>query len=228
MCVNLTQGQKCRLRAAATVLLALGVASCGSSVAPARPALAVGQYADLAKVVFDESNRLRSEPDKYAEILAQRQQSYSGKIYHRKNNPADLVTNEGVDALNEAVRVLQLQPVTPTLKWSESLAEVARAHVTDSGSTGMMGHDGSGSNTFANRVAALMSSGTLLALGENIAYGPADGREVVLQLVVDDGVASRGHRDNLLKAEYNVSGVGCGYHSKYTTMCVAIYGTAKD
>ena len=56
--------------------------------------------------------------------------------------------------------------------------------------------------------------------GENIAYGAGDAREIVIQLVVDDGVASRGHRANVFGAAFKYLGVGVGAHPKYGAVCV--------
>jgi uncharacterized protein YkwD len=137
------------------------------------------------------------------------------------------MTNEGVAAVKEAVEVLESQSALQPLQWSESLAELAHAHVMDTGALGLVGHEGTDGKTFKKRVEGILHSGTIQAVGENIAYGPDNGREVVLQLVVDDGVANRGHRYNMLKAKFNASGVGCGYHLKYNTICVVVYGTLK-
>jgi uncharacterized protein YkwD len=43
---------------------------------------------------------------------------------------------------------------------------------------------------------------------------------VVIGLLVDDGVPSRGHRHNILSADARFAGVGCGHHTEYGTMCV--------
>ena len=40
------------------------------------------------------------------------------------------------------------------------------------------------------------------ALGENLSFGCASAERVVLQLLVDDGVPSRGHRANILNANF--------------------------
>ena len=70
-----------------------------------------------------------------------------------------------------------------------------------------MGHTGADGSLPWDRVARYGQwSGTI---AENIsygAYGESDARRIVLSLVIDDGVASRGHRDNILNAAFSVIG----------------------
>ena len=65
-------------------------------------------------------------------------------------------------------------------------------------------------------------------MAENIAYGENAAREVVLQLLVDDGVPNRGHRDALLDPGWGVSGVACGRHRDYGQMCVMDYAMGYE
>jgi uncharacterized protein YkwD len=60
-------------------------------------------------------------------------------------------------------------------------------------------------------------------MAENIAYGENPAREVVLQLLIDDGVYDRGHRNNLLDPQWTVAGVACGPHRDYRQICVMDY-----
>ena len=65
--------------------------------------------------------------------------------------------------------------------------------------------------------------------GENIAFGPDEAREVVMQLIIDDGVASRGHRVNIYKKDFKVVGISTGAHKKYGRMCTMDFaGGFKD
>ncbi|HYD52508.1 MAG TPA: CAP domain-containing protein, partial [Gemmatimonadaceae bacterium] len=57
-------------------------------------------------------------------------------------------------------------------------------------------------------------------LTESIAYGPATPEDVVIDLLVDDGVRDRGHRRNLLDPGVRIAGIACGPHRTYRMMCV--------
>ena len=60
-----------------------------------------------------------------------------------------------------------------------------------------------------------------MGLAENISFGDSNsekGKRVVLQLLVDDGVPSRGHRKNMFSPDYNAVGIATGPHSKFKSM----------
>lgn len=60
-------------------------------------------------------------------------------------------------------------------------------------------------------------------VGENISYGSAEAHDAVLALAIDDGVASRGHRKNLMKADYTDLGSCNGPHKSIRNMAVSLY-----
>ena len=61
---------------------------------------------------------------------------------------------------------------------------------------------------------------TFMATAEAISYGYQNPRDVVRQLIVDDGVQGRGHRKVLFDSLLRFAGVGCGPHRVYGAMCV--------
>src|SRR4029078_1893411 len=69
---------------------------------------------------------------------------------------------------------------------------------------GAMGHYGNHGSEPGNRIRryGLVSQGC----AENIAYGHHTAREIVLALIVDDGVRGRGHRKNIFHPTYNWAG----------------------
>ena len=56
--------------------------------------------------------------------------------------------------------------------------------------------------------------------GENIDYGHADARSIVVSLIVDAGVPSRLHRTNLFNSAFRMAGVAVGPHATSGTICV--------
>ena len=70
--------------------------------------------------------------------------------------------------------------------------------VKDTGSKGVTGHNGTDGSTPFTRMKKYGSYGG--TAGENISYGKTDANAIILQLYIDDGVPSRGHRTNLSNA----------------------------
>ena len=101
------------------------------------------------------------------------------------------------------------------------MSKAARDHVNDQKDSGEVGHTGSDkSSPFErmNRYGSWQSTA-----GENISYGKNTGKEVVLQLFIDDGVKSRGHRKNILNPAFKVTGIACGPHKRYRHSCTITY-----
>jgi uncharacterized protein YkwD len=185
-------------------------------------------YRALALSVFDQTNMLRANPVQYVDILSSRRSRFNGMLYVRDNSPVRLVTQEGVAPYNEAIDVLATQIALPQLQWSDRLANIAAAHVKDTGPKGITGHISSSGDNFSKRAIGLDPGDRAWGAAENISYGTDTGVDVVVQLFIDDGVPGRGHRFNLLNAQMRYSGVSCGYHKKFRSMCVAVYSYGTE
>ena len=174
----------------------------------------------LARGVHDETNALRRDPPGYARHLERLLPRFDGKLLERPGRP-HLRTDEGAAAVREAIAALKRRKPVQQLRWSKGLAAAAADHVRDQGPTGAMEHRGLDGSNPAGR--AGRHGRWLGAMAENIAYGENPAREVVVQLLVDDGVADRGHRDNMLAPGWGAAGVACGPHRRYEQMCVMDY-----
>lgn len=89
----------------------------------------------------------------------------------------------------------------------------SRDHVLDTGPTGVTGHTGTDGSSFSDRCSKYVELQGMS--GENIAYGEKSAKEVVIQLLIDDGVSSRGHRANLLNPEFKKMSSFTGEHQLY-------------
>ncbi|TAF53513.1 MAG: hypothetical protein EAZ61_06885 [Oscillatoriales cyanobacterium] len=179
---------------------------------------------DTARAIFDETNRMRSNPAAYAEELVALLDRYDGNNIDLSEIGFLYETQEGVTPVYEAIDVLRHTDPLPTLTYSTGLEQAARDHVDDLGVVGMVGHVGTDRSLPRERA---QRYGTIDDLqGENISYqyDPVHTAQWhVLMLLVDDGVPDRGHRETLLKPDYQVSGVACGYHAGYDNICVMTY-----
>jgi uncharacterized protein YkwD len=172
---------------------------------------------DIEKDVMKEMNLARTNPAEYAAKLKEFRKRYRGNLIIVPDG-INMMTNEGVRACDEAIRFLETSKPLAPLKVSKGLSLAARDHAKDQGPKGATGHDGSnGSSPFArmNHYGKWLGSA-----GENISYGKNTGEEIVFQLLIDDGVQSRGHRKNIFSSAFNFAGIGFGSHRKYNYMCV--------
>lgn len=173
---------------------------------------------DLEKDIILEINKLRSDPEQYAkEYIAPLAKNYDGRIL-RYPGDQPLLTKEGISALNECVRVLKKQQPLPIMYPSLGLTQAARDHVKDQSKTGKTGHKGGDRSSMRERVERY--GDWQVRIAENIAYGAKTARQIVVYLLIDDGVRDRGHRENFLNPDFKVVGVATGNHPQYTMMSV--------
>ena len=165
-----------------------------------------------------EINRARTDPPEYARtVLAPMRDYYRDKLL-RFPGEMPVSTVEGRPALEECIKFLMAAKPVPPLSPSKGLALAARDQARDQGKTGAIGHGGADGSTMESRLSRYGEWGG--AAGENIDYGNGDARRIVASMLVDDGVPSRGHRQNLMDARFNAVGVSIGTHPTYGHMCV--------
>jgi uncharacterized protein YkwD len=168
--------------------------------------------------LLDEINLVRTNPKQYAQILKSIRQYYNGNLYQEPGE-ITMVTNEGVNAVNEAINELESISSRSALSLSPGLNKAAKAHADDIGPKGLTQHNSSDGTTFGIRIKKYVETDGNIA--ENISFGSLKtARKIMIQLIVDDGVPSRGHRVNILNANYKYVGFGWGSHSVYKNMCV--------
>jgi hypothetical protein len=92
--------------------------------------------------------------------------------------------------------------------------ELAECWALESGARGIVGHD------------RIDCEGGFSA--ENCAYGNSEGLEIVMQLLIDYGIESLGHRVNMLNPGYRGLGVAIRAHTGYGTCAVQDFSWTND
>jgi uncharacterized protein YkwD len=183
-------------------------------------AIEVNYLLPLEKTVVNEMNLARTSPKEYLPLLEQFGKYYDGKLL-KLPGETPIQTREGKGAVVEAIRFLRsLKPVSP-LSPSKGMSLGAKDHIRDLRTSGASQHTGSdGSQTWdrVNRYGTWQK-----IIGENICFGHNKARDIVVMLIIDDGVPNRGHRKNILNPDFRVVGVACGDHPAYRTICVITF-----
>ena len=127
-----------------------------------------------------------------------------GQMFHEKGK-----------AHREAIQFLMAQKKLKQFVRSNELNAASKILMEDQSATGNTGHVGSNGSIMGERI-----KGWKGGCAENVSYGQYTGRDVVQQLIVDDGVLSRGHRINILNEEYLMVGIASGSHPNQKSVCV--------
>ncbi len=168
-----------------------------------------------ARAVISEINFARTHPAQYAALIQERRTHFQNDMLVRPGCIM-LRMHEGTHALDDAIRFLRhATPLSP-LTLSPGMCRAAADHCADqaSGRTGHKGSDWSGPGDRLNRY----GHWSTLA-GENVAYGERSAREIVMALVIDDGVRGRGHRKNIFNPMFAFAGAASGSHARYRSVC---------
>jgi|SRR5579872_5385419 len=129
-------------------------------------------------------------------------------------------SNSYAQSLIEEVKTAK--PLNP-LQASPVLEKTARGHALDMGTKGKVGHTSSDGTTFEKRVRKKIKTGMI---AENCDYGNADPLDIVMSLLIDDGIPSLGHRKNILHPGLNYVGIAIEKHKTYRMNCVMDFASA--
>ena len=177
-------------------------------------------FRELEQKILLEMNQVRTEPLTYIPLLEDYRSRFEGNRVFISENTY-LLTQEGVSAVDEAIDFLNTNSSVSALTLSNGMSLGAKDHVQDIGTLNAIGHYGSDGSSPCDRISRYGEPHE--ACAENISFGADNAQSVIMDLIIDDGVSSRGHRKNLFNPRYKVTGIACGNHGYYGVMCTINY-----
>ena len=123
--------------------------------------------------------------------------------------------------MKELIEYLENIEAVGPLTWQPEISLAAKDHVMDKGPAGEIGHEGSDGSQVGDR---LNHYGRYnIQCGENLSFGDGNGRDIVIQLLIDDGVPDRSHRHTMFNPHFKVMGCFSGPHKQYGSMSCIDY-----
>ena len=173
----------------------------------------------IKREVIIESNRIRTNPKAYIPILEEYLDNFDGNLLRLPDKNEILETEEGPRAYKEAIEFLKNQKPINTIEFDEEASKVAQDYskFLFSSKEDQIEDEAQ----IEQRVEKYLEYD--YSLSENIDFGGSTGIEVIVNLLVDDGVKNRIHRDNLFSDKYDYYGVGVFEHPDYDFCTVIDY-----
>ena len=184
-----------------------------------------GDMRQVEAGVLAAFNAVRSQPAAYIGTLTAYRGFFKANLVIVPGRGTAVQTNEGRAPVDETITFLKSQAPLATLQPSDMLRLGAADHLAEQTRTGDVGHYGADGSSPGERVSR---HGGGEQVAEVIAYGAVDAKDVILQLLVDDGVPDRGHRIVMMADHLRYAGVACGPHPQYGTMCVIDMADTPD
>jgi len=176
---------------------------------------------ELERNVILELNKVRSDPKRFAEeYLEELQTAFNGILFtYPGQDPVK--SQEGIGPLIECIKVLKQTESMARLVPAEGLCKAAAELVTDQQKNGGIGHISRNGSTPQQRIEKYGEWDICSA--EDITYGSFEARQIVIALLIDDGVLERSHRKNILNPCFRFAGVANGTHPSYLSLCAIDY-----
>lgn len=171
----------------------------------------------ISKVV-DEINKLRHNPQSYAEKVRKYATYFKGKIL-KIPELIPIMTSEGAEAFEEAAHYLDSLNALPALKFSSGLTHVANEALSDIQKL----EDVDKLNDLSVDEYIDKHGEVVGHFAQAVDFGSSLPELVVINLLVDDGDSSRGNRANLVDTKYKLVGVSTGNHAVYHNCTVLMY-----
>lgn len=182
-------------------------------------------YAKMTEEVYAFLNEVRKDPSSILPELKKMKKFYKDKEYRNPAFNYYIMTEEGISAVDDAIKHIETSFTQKLLERHEGLEQAAKELIDHLGPEGLTTAKDA-DLAIEKRVKSKISEPG--AIAENLSFGWPSAKEIILQMIIDDGVPSRGHRTNLLSGNYERVGIAVGKHKTFQCICaIEFWGKGK-
>ena len=176
----------------------------------------------IQRDLFIELNNLRKNPKSYIPLIELEMKSLKkSNILKKRDSNLQIQTVEGKDAYIEAINFLQNQEGVPPVKEESRLNSAALDLVKDIGTRGVVSHQDQYGQYVSERIEKYCEWD--YSASEVIEVSSKNPKDILISLIVDDGLKNRPDRMTLFNPAYNFVGISCGMHSEYEIVTVIVF-----
>jgi len=178
-------------------------------------------FNDIEVQIQNLINAIRADPKSIVPDLQAMLPHFNGKYFKVPGTKINIVTDEGKDAVIETIEQLQHTAPLPPMKEAQGMYFAARDHSVDIGNSGAATHEGSDGSRLCDRIDRYGDWD--ISIAENIIFDDYKPKTIVFSMLIDDGNASRGHRNNILSPDFKFLGVAVNEHSRFKFVTVVTF-----
>ena len=162
---------------------------------------------------------IRGSPKSYIHLVEEQRTCLKGNILYIPGHKLGARTLEGEKAYLECIDYLNSQKPIGVLQYDEEISKASQDHADDMGQNGLTDHFGSDNSVPTDRVEKYIEWDG--ANSENLVFGVKNPEQVIIDLIVDDGIPHRYNRAIIFDPKLKYIGVGVCSHPVYN-MCTVL------
>jgi len=176
----------------------------------------------IQTMLYKELNKLRQNPKSYIPLIeAEMKTLKKNNVLKKKDSSLQIQTLEGKAAYEDAIAFLQEQKEVNPLTKEIKLSYAAQDLVIDIGERGVVSHQDKDGNYMSERIEKYCEWD--YCANEVIEVSSKSATDILISLLVDDGIRDKLNRRALFQNVYNYVGISCGPHTEYEIVTVLVF-----
>ena len=176
----------------------------------------------IQTMLYKELNKLRQNPKSYIPLIeAEMKTLKKNNVLKKKDSSLQIQTLEGKTAYEDAISFLREQKEVNPLTKEIKLSYAALDLVTDIGERGVVSHQDKDGNYMSERIEKYCEWD--YCANEVIEVSSKSATDILISLLVDDGIRDKLNRRALFQNVYNYVGIACGPHTEYEIVTVLVF-----